>query len=72
MSGNVWEWCQGRYAPYKADAQTNPCASSTEMKFVLRGGCWLTAKESCAVYWILKDEPSNTDLTFGFRVVRRP
>jgi len=72
MSGSVWEWCQDRYAPYKADAQTNPLATSTEMKFVLRGGCWLTARESCAVYWRLKDEPSNTDFTFGFRVVRRP
>jgi formylglycine-generating enzyme required for sulfatase activity len=72
MSGNVFEWCQDRYAPYKAEAQSDPCATSKEMKFVLRGGCWLAAKESCAVYWRLNDEPSNTDYTFGFRVVRRP
>ena len=72
MSGNVWEWCQDRYAPYKADAQSNPCASSTEMKFVLRGGCWMLSKDHCAVYSRTKDEPSNTDFTFGFRVVRRP
>jgi len=72
MSGNVWEWCQDRYALYSAEAQTNPCATSKEMKFVLRGGCWLTGMDGCAVYYRLKDEPSNTDFTFGFRVVRRP
>lgn len=72
MSGNVWEWCQDRYAPYKGEAQTNPLASSQEMKFVLRGGSWFTSKEGCTVYWRYKDEPSNTDFTFGFRVVRWP
>lgn len=72
MSGNAWEWCQDRYALYSAEEQTNPCATSNEMKFVLRGGCWITSVEGCAVYYRLKDEPSNTDFTFGFRVVRRP
>jgi formylglycine-generating enzyme required for sulfatase activity len=72
MSGGVWEWCQDRYAPYKAEDQSNPLGYAPEMKFVLRGGSWLNGKSNCAVYYRTKDEPSNTDFTFGFRVVRRP
>jgi len=72
MSGNVWEWCQDRYALYSAEAQSDPCATSKEMKFVLRGGGWINGMDGCAVHYRTKDEPSNTDYTFGFRVVRRP
>jgi len=40
MSGNVWEWCQDRYADYSSSAQTNPMGPSSGYDRVLRGGGW--------------------------------
>ena len=39
MSGNVWEWCLDRFAPYTGDSLVNP---KVEVKAdpVLRGGSW--------------------------------
>jgi formylglycine-generating enzyme required for sulfatase activity len=72
MSGNVWEWCQDRYAPYAAEAQTNPLGWSQEHKKVLRGGAWILGPSYARVYKRLSEEDDVTDYTFGFRIVRRP
>ena len=40
MCGNVYEWCQDRYAIYKADPQTNPQGPDFGKARVMRGGSW--------------------------------
>lgn len=37
MSGNVWEWCQDRYAPYSSEPQVNPLVT-VGRSAITRGG----------------------------------
>jgi formylglycine-generating enzyme required for sulfatase activity len=46
MSGNVWEWCQDYYDPYKSGEQTNPAGpTSNTGQVIKRGGSWYYAPE---------------------------
>jgi formylglycine-generating enzyme required for sulfatase activity len=38
--GNVWEWVSDYYAPYTADAETDPKGPATGDDRVVRGGAW--------------------------------
>ena len=40
MSGNTWEWCSDRLAPYSPEAQVNPTGPATGEYHVYRGGGW--------------------------------
>jgi formylglycine-generating enzyme required for sulfatase activity len=40
MHGNVWEWVQDWYGPYKADAVTDPKGPDAGALRVVRGGGW--------------------------------
>lgn len=47
MSGNVWEWVQDYYAPYKAVDQVDPVNNSDKSSglVIKRGGSWYYAQE---------------------------
>ncbi len=40
LSGNVWEWCGDKFAPYSAAEQTNPTGPDTGSTAIMRGGGW--------------------------------
>ena len=71
MSGNAWEWCQDRPAPYESAAQTNP-AGPVETALgdvrVMRGGSVATAADKCRVSNRNEFFASHFRTTIGFRL----
>ena len=74
MSGNVWEWCDGLYAPsYAGEPAVDPKGPRKGTYRVLRGGDWEFGprRSRCAQrYW--QDPDFLYGACFGFRVVRTP
>jgi formylglycine-generating enzyme required for sulfatase activity len=68
MHGNVVEWCQDFYEPYKAEAAMDPGGPSQGQCRVLRGGSWFGPPRVCrsASRGRYTPEPRLSD--FGFRV----
>ena len=72
MSGNVYEWCSDRYDSYSAGAQTNPQGPSSGSYRVLRGGSWINYAGNCRVSIRSYDDPGNSNINFGLRLVLVP
>jgi formylglycine-generating enzyme required for sulfatase activity len=68
MSGNVKEWCNDRYAPYKSNAQTNPTGPKTGSHRVLRGGSCQTDAWNCRVSHRHSDGSRWGWSEYGFRL----
>ncbi len=49
MHGNVLEWCEDRYLPYRTDGVLDEPVDSNGMAQwrVMRGGCWYTSAITC-------------------------
>ncbi len=45
MHGNVWEWCQDRFAPYPSGFLTDPTGPEVGSHRVIRGGSYLLSGE---------------------------
>jgi formylglycine-generating enzyme required for sulfatase activity len=74
MHGNVAQWCQDWYGPYKGLEETDPVRLDKSTDYdhrVLRGGSWDIGPESCRTasrYW--QSQRHRVCLT-GFRIVVR-
>ena len=71
MAGNVFEWCQDWFGPYSSGSVTNPTGPTTGSYRSARGGSWASLYDDCRASGRYYD-PSGTNSTLGFRVVRTP
>ena len=68
MHGNVWEWCQGWYGAYSADAQTDPTGPPEGTTRVVRGGSWGTDAYECRCACRANPALESRSSRAGFRV----
>jgi formylglycine-generating enzyme required for sulfatase activity len=71
----VWEWTSSQYRPYpydSADGREDP--ADPEIRRVLRGGSWLSARYYARAAYRSLNLPAARGSESGFRVVvvRRP
>ena len=69
MSGNVWEWCQDGYGPYKAEAQADPTGPQSGGFRVLRGGSYWSDARYCRVSNRSSHDPGYRFGDYGLRLV---
>lgn len=72
MAGNVWEWCQSKYRPYKYAADDGREDLSGEDSRVLRGGAFYFDERLARCAYRLDFRPDGRDDYLGFRVVVVP
>ena len=71
MHGNVWEWCDDKYAPYGSESVTDPMGSTDFQNWlrVFRGGGYGDYAESCRSARRIKSPPNAVGPNIGFRLV---
>ncbi len=71
VNGNVWEWTQDWYQPYKDKKQTDPTGPSEGSYKTVRGGGWYDSEEqqTSASRWGVVT-PITVNNMIGFRVVQ--
>ncbi len=78
MHGNVWQWCQGRYAPYPevpqggvvVDREDATLTVPADQDRVLRGGAFNCDSPKLRCAYRGRAVPTRQDVDTGFRVVR--
>lgn len=65
MSGNVWEWCQDKFAN---GVVTNQTGSSWRSSRVLRGGSWYNSAGGCRVSLRSDSDPCSRGDLYGLRL----
>ena len=68
MSGNVYEWCEDKYASYSSSPQKDPRGASYGSNHVLRGGCWFLGAKYCRVSYRSYRSPERSYKGCGLRL----
>lgn len=72
MHGNVWEWCQDRYADYPIEESNDPQGAVEGTYRVFRGGSWANVARHCRSADRSWDDPTERGKDGGFRVALSP
>jgi formylglycine-generating enzyme required for sulfatase activity len=72
MSGNVFEWCQNLFQPYRCRSGAGGEEPDSNETRVLRGGSWFTDRLDARCACRLRFDPDVHDFNFGFRLVLAP
>ena len=73
MHGNVWEWCQDRWADnLPGGTVTNPQGPNTGSSRVVRGGGWYNQGSSCRSAYRTLGTATYKGNEIGFRIVLSP
>lgn len=69
MSGNVREWCSDWFGYYDSSSVSNPQGPSSGSMKVNRGGSWTTPVINCRNSYRHTDDPYDSAIDLGFRLV---
>lgn len=73
MHGNVWEWCQDWFGPYRDGILlTDPRGPESASEKVIRGGGWNSHAHACQCGARSGMAPDKWYANLGFRVVMEP
>jgi sulfatase modifying factor 1 len=70
MMGNVWEWCNDKYGPYKKDAVKNPAGPDAGNNRVIRGCAWNVTVQTAKIIMRSPQAPEMRTNDVGFRLAR--
>jgi formylglycine-generating enzyme required for sulfatase activity len=72
MLGNVWEWCEDRYAKYDPLDNRDPRGPKEGDRWVRRGGSWYDDSGTCRSGRRVQASAHDLYCNIGFRVVYAP
>lgn len=68
MCGNVYEWCEDRYAIYKGEEQLNPTGPQYGNNRVMKGGSWRSEMRNCRSTYRANENFEHRILNSGLRL----